>query len=458
MSFSDVVVLLPGITGSVLANDKGQELWSPSAGSIWRAIRSAGGSVTNLVLGGGGDPDGVSAPRLIPDITIVPGFMKIDGYTRVEKYLVAQLGLEPGKNYFPFPYDWRLDNRLNARRLESEALSWLKQWRERHGGPSDARLILVGHSMGGLVSRYFLECLGGWEHTRTLITLGTPHRGSLNAVDFLVHGMKRGIGPFGLDLSPMLRSYPSVYQLLPIYPCVDNGSREMLRVVDAATAGALPMVDPQRAADARKFHQEIEDAQTANAKTSAYVERGYTLLPVVGIEQPTFQSVKSSAGAVDLLRSYDGQDMGGDGTVPRVSGTPLELSDSEREIYAAEMHGSLQNADGALANLKGVLTRRNINLGRFRAELPTALTLDLDDVVMAGEPLTVRVRASEGNPAVTAHLTHMGNNTELHEVLGRSREPGWQQVELDLEPGVWKVRVEAEGASPVTDLAVVAES
>jgi hypothetical protein len=218
------------------------------------------------------------------------------------------------------------------------------------------------------------------------------------------------------------------------------------------------MVDPQRAADARKFHQEIEDAQAANARTSAYVERGYTLLPVVGIEQPTLQSVKSSAGKADLLRSYDNQDMGGDGTVPRVSATPLELSDAEREIYAAEMHGSLQNADGALANLKGVLTRRNINLGRFRAELPTALTLDLDDVVLAGEPLTVRVRASEGNPAVTAHLTHMGNRTELHEALGRSREPGWQQVELDLEPGVWKVRVEADGASPVTDLAVVAES
>jgi hypothetical protein len=458
MSFSDVVVLLPGITGSVLANDKGQELWSPSAGSIWRAISSAGGSVTNLVLDAGGDPGGVTAPRLIPDVTIVPRFMKIDGYTRIEQYLIAQLGLERGKNYFPFPYDWRLDNRVNAKRLESQALSWLKQWRERHGGPSDARLILVGHSMGGLVSRYFLECLGGWEHTRTLITLGTPHRGALNAVDFLVHGMKRGIGPFGLDLSPMLRSYPSVYQLLPIYPCIDNGGRKMLRVADAATAGALPMVDPQRAADARTFHQEIEDAQTANAKTSAYVERGYTLLPVVGIEQPTFQSVKSSAGKADLLRSYDGQDMGGDGTVPRVSGTPLELSDSEREIYAAEMHGSLQNADGALVNLKGVLTRRNINLGRFRAELPTALTLDLDDVVLAGEPLTVRVRASEGNPAVTAHLTHMGTNTELHEVLGRSREPGWQQAELDLEPGVWKVRVEAEGASPVTDLAVVAES
>jgi hypothetical protein len=127
-------------------------------------------------------------------------------------------------------------------------------------------------------------------------------------------------------------------------------------------------------------------------------------------------------------------------------------------IYAAEMHGSLQNADGALANLKGVLTRRSIDLDRFRAELPTALTLDLDDVVLEGESLRVRVRANDGRPTVTAHLTHSVDNTQLQEVLRRSREPGWQELELDLAPGVWKVRVDADGASPVTDLAVVAES
>jgi hypothetical protein len=458
MSFRDVVVLLPGITGSVLANEQKQELWSPSAGSVWRAITSIGGSIKGLELDQGGDPGGVTATRLIPDITIVPRFMKIDGYTRIETYLIAQLGLERGKNYFPFPYDWRLDNRVNAKRLESQAMTWLKDWRERHGGPSDARLILVGHSMGGLVSRYFLECLGGWEHTRTLITLGTPHRGSFNAVDFLVNGMKKGVGPWGLDLSPLLRSCPSVYQLLPTYPCIDNGGKDMVRVAAAAEAGELPQVNPTWAAEARQFHTEIEEAQTANAKTSAYLERGYKLIPVVGIEQPTYQSVTTNTGKVELLRSYDGSDMGGDGTVPRVSGTPLELSDAEREIYAAEMHGSLQNADGALANLKGVLTRRDVDLKRFRDELPISLTLDLDDVVLAGEPLAVRVRASDGNRPVTARLTHMGNNTEVLEVLGRSRHPGWQESELDLEPGVWKVRVEAEGASPVTELVVVAST
>ena len=454
MSVRDVVVLLPGITGSVLANSKGKEVWSPSGGAIWRAISSLGGAITDLELDPGGDPGGVTAPRLVPDVTIIPGLIKIDGYTRIEQYLVAQLGLVPGQNYFPFPYDWRLDNRVNAKRLEQQALAWLKQWRTTSGA-ADARLVLIGHSMGGLVSRYFLECLGGWQHTRTLITLGTPHRGSVNAVDFLVHGMKKGIGPLGLDLSPLLRSMPSVYQLLPTYPCIDTGVGALARVAAAAEAGALPAVRPDWAAAARKFHNEIEDAQTANARDAAYRERGYRLVPVVGIEQPTYQSASARGGKVELLRSYEGKDMGGDGTVPRVSATPLELSDALREVYAAEMHGSLQNADGPLANVKGVLTRPDIDLSRFRAELPTALTLDLDDVVLPGDPLVVRARASEGNPVVTAHLTNTATGETLSEPLQRAREPGWQSVELDIAPGTWRVQIDAPGATSVTDLAVV---
>ena len=70
--------------------------------------------------------------------------------------------------------------------------------------------------MGGLVSRYFLECLDGWRNTRVLVTFGTPFRGSLNAVSTLANGMKKKIGPVGIDLSPLARSFTSIYQLLPI--------------------------------------------------------------------------------------------------------------------------------------------------------------------------------------------------------------------------------------------------
>ena len=66
MSLRDVVVLLPGITGSVLANAKGKEVWSPSAGAIWRAIGSLGGSITELELDPAGEGGGVTAPRPTP--------------------------------------------------------------------------------------------------------------------------------------------------------------------------------------------------------------------------------------------------------------------------------------------------------------------------------------------------------------------------------------------------------
>jgi len=37
---------------------------------------------------------------------------------------------------------------------------------------------LVGHSMGGLVARYFIQNLGGASCVRMAVTMGSPHRGS----------------------------------------------------------------------------------------------------------------------------------------------------------------------------------------------------------------------------------------------------------------------------------------
>ncbi|MEO8081197.1 MAG: hypothetical protein ABI641_11745 [Caldimonas sp.] len=455
--FRDVVILLPGITGSVLANKAGKEVWAPSGGAIWRVITSFGGSIKELELAGDDVDDGVTAPRLIPDATLVPGLVKIDGYTRIERYLTEQLGVVAGRNYFPFPYDWRRDNRVIARRLESSALGWLKAWRES-SGHADAKLVLIGHSMGGLIARYFIECLGGWKETRHLITLATPHRGSVNAVSFIENGMKKGIGPLGIDLSPLLRSLTSVYQLLPIYPCVADGAAgEMQRVAQAAQAGLLGHVDVARAVAARAFHQEIQDAQASNAKDDAYRTRGPTLVPIVGIEQPTAQSVRVDGGKMTILDSYDGEAFGGDGTVPRMSATPIELGDAAREVYAAETHGAVQNADGTLANVKGVLTREKIDFRKFqRAADAAMLTLALDDVVLPGAPLSLRVRPSEGNPKIAVTLTPLAGGTASEEVLTRDAEPGWQQGTFDLAPGVWRVTAHAEGATSVSDLVVVA--
>lgn len=40
---------------------------------------------------------------------------------------------------------------------------------------------VVGHSLGGLVARYYVQRMGGDNRVHTLVTLGTPHRGTMTA-------------------------------------------------------------------------------------------------------------------------------------------------------------------------------------------------------------------------------------------------------------------------------------
>ena len=41
-----------------------------------------------------------------------------------------------------------------------------------------SRVMLVGHSMGGMVARYYVQQLGGEDTVDTVVTMGSPHRGT----------------------------------------------------------------------------------------------------------------------------------------------------------------------------------------------------------------------------------------------------------------------------------------
>ncbi len=46
---------------------------------------------------------------------------------------------------------------------------------------SAEQVHVVGHSLGGLVARYYVQRLGGDARVHTLVTLGTPHKGTMAA-------------------------------------------------------------------------------------------------------------------------------------------------------------------------------------------------------------------------------------------------------------------------------------
>jgi hypothetical protein len=449
--FGDVAVLLPGITGSVLQRD-GKDIWAVSPGAAFQALMSLGKSIKHLTLKGEDVDDGIVATRLVQDVHLIPNFWEIDGYTKIKKTLSENLTLDEGKNLFDFPYDWRRDNRLAARQLAERAPRWLHGWRAASGN-ADAKLVLITHSMGGLVARYYVEVLGGWKDTRHLISFGTPYRGAINAVDFLVNGMKRSVGPVNIDLTPMLRSFTSVYQLLPVYPCVDADSGRLARVTEVSLAG----VDRSRAEAALEFHREIEAAAARNRDDDAVMRSPYGLHPVVGIFQPTRQSVRVRDGRLEALTSYDGSDDGGDGTVPRVSATPLELSDDPREVYVTDRHASIQNADAVLAHITGALTRKRLEAYR---ETPfNGFLLDAPALVRSDMPLPVSA-ATEG-PARTAVVTATNvdtGRTVRRRTIRRRRDGRFAAELAPLPAGIYRLRVaQADGAlvAPTTDLVTV---
>jgi hypothetical protein len=250
----------------------------------------------------------------------------------------------------------------------------------------------------------------------------------------------------------------SVYQLLPIYPCYDAGDGKLVRV----TESDVPHVERARAAAARLFHNEIADAvKDHEEEDEAYLHERYSIRPVIGTTQPTIQSARKEGDGVELIGSYDGFDQDGDGTVPRVSATPLELEHEENAMFAAQRHASLQNDDPVLTQLAGVLSGVDLDLTVFRAPSALGLGLEIEDVYEVGEPVTIRARPEqEPDDALLAVVEDAAlppdhdQSVEAARVSLERAEEGWHHAELaPLPPGTYRVTVFGGGAvEPVPDV------
>lgn len=83
-----------------------------------------------------------------------------------------------------FPYDWRLPVAYTGGLLADFAIRHLVEWRNSEQevaarrqdpeGDRPARLVIVAHSMGGLLVRQACRSAGFAEEVRATVTLGTP--------------------------------------------------------------------------------------------------------------------------------------------------------------------------------------------------------------------------------------------------------------------------------------------
>ena len=438
--YRDVVVFLPGIGGSSLVRE-GRPIW----GGSWRAMANAivRGGLRDLALPEGDEEDGVSVGGLVDDVQIIPGLWKIEAYGAFCSSLVATVGLVEGENFFRFPYDWRHDVRVTARRLETCVADWLARWKTLSGN-DQARVVLVAHSMGGLVSRYYVECLEGWKTTRRLVSLGTPYRGSLNALGFLVNGYSRGIGPLRVDATAPLRTFTSVYQLLPTYPCVEVAG-EMLRVPDAG----LPHVD-HRSTDAMTFHQEMTVAAQANLRIDGYSADYLSCL--VSSRQPTYQSARPTSKGVDLIETIGGESAGGDGTVPSPSAVPVGV-DRGAATYAWGLHSALANQEAVREHVLEGLRAGRIDEDRYRKgeHGGRQIRLRLDDVYTAGQAFELSAELADQSEQTLLAIAEPVSGGEARQTV-LHREGGRYVGPLVLTEGAWRISVSGRRSDKVHDV------
>ena len=441
----DLIVVLPGIMGSTLEKD-GKLVWAPSAGAVLGAITSFGRSLQALTLpdriGDDHPDDGVRSVDLMPDLHILPGIWTANiGYEALLHWLRSKFDLieapldDPDRsaNLLPVAYDWRLSNRYNGRRLKSIVEPALEKWQSQGGDCADAKLVFVCHSMGGLVARWYIEQEGGAEITRKLITLGTPHRGSLKALAQLVNGVRLGPGPFALNLTRFARSLPSLHQLLPEYACIESGD-DLLKISETA----IPDLATDKLDDAVSFHEQLD---MRNLQEVA-------LHPVVGFRQTTATTAAIQDGRVQPSNTIDGIDEGGDGIVPRLAAIPRDMKPDAPSIRsAADRHGSLPSNRGILDEIEFVLGAR---AAPHKAAEGTGIAVDVEDVVLEGRPIVISATTGERDRLRVTARDEAGVE-RASACIGSSGT-----VELGpLPPGGYAISVEGVGSartriSPVT--------
>src|ERR1044072_338811 len=199
-----------------------------------------------------------------PPVVLLHGFIDNRSVFVLLRRSLAQHGRQQieSLNYSPLTCDIRTAAELLARHIEGIC--------ER---PGSERVDIVGHSLGGLIARYYVQRLGGDTRVRTLVTLGTPHSGTRAVPLAHAHPIVRQMRPgselleeltrpapgcrthfvsFWSDLDPLMdpletacidhpdltvdhvRVTVTAHPALPVHPAVATGIR---RVLDAARPG-----------------------------------------------------------------------------------------------------------------------------------------------------------------------------------------------------------------------------
>jgi pimeloyl-ACP methyl ester carboxylesterase len=315
----------------------------------------------------------------------------------------AQAGYRRDQDLFVAFYDWR-------KSVSDSASNYLKPWIDRARRRAGTRkVILVGHSMGGLVARSYIQSRAYANDVERLITLGTPHRGSSNAyyawgdgdmradanvrVVFDVYlWYLRHAHPFQTELSrlrTMRTQVPGVRDLLPIDGYLLN---------DGAPA------TPKQPTTLVERNLVGELLNQSDALDTLFGRVPVTTITGVGF--PTIRSIvvagpplppESPPRYPDGAPVRDELNPDGDGTVLRLSAQLAHPQARNTPAISGAGHGALPDHPAVLSHVFDELGLPAPTLGAAPATEPRL-------VIMTASPVTMDIETPAGPPMLPAEV------------------------------------------------------
>ena len=206
------VIVVPGYYGTKLVRAAdGAEIWIDAWEALFRSR-----SLRLPLPGMGFDqaidlrPDGI-----LKKVTVIPLIYSVMGYGSLLEIVQQSLG-ENGK-VVSFAYDWRLDL--------MDAVQNLGRVVEELRAEGAYPIAIVAHSMGDLISSYYLrygtqeldQAVENWEGASkvdVVVMAGVPFLGSMTVFRNMQYGLRLGLNRSLLE-QKAVSSFPASYYVLP---------------------------------------------------------------------------------------------------------------------------------------------------------------------------------------------------------------------------------------------------
>lgn len=320
------VIFIPGIEATALANVN-----TFNFELVWNAFDNLGSSVSNTLLG----------PYIEEKLQLDPLYDENEN-SIIERNHIARLPYEKtilnlkrdlNANFYLFGYDWRLSNAENGKRLRE----YFRRLRKKLEGSRITGYRFLTHSMGAHVFLNFIRLLDESELKfidKVILTV-PPFLGSPYSLIHMIKGIGGARGFFNQlfgrneDVRKVMRTYPSIFELLPSYPnaiTFENGQNVDLTDIGNWQSNLIEKNDNGIAR--AMFTSRLKALRQYRKRMKTFPESIMNRTIVVAgegeKETSVFLRVREKQGETDnfilLDQIRDGYG-NGDGTVPFVSAT-----------------------------------------------------------------------------------------------------------------------------------------